>query len=222
MPSPRQVLHNDSTPPYPSHRSLTSRKSLPRLQLSAIYHEIVDVWSKQQWLEFEDEHTDSYLTLRAKTDEILSIQIAIDEHQLTTGETRLISPPECLLIRSKSKSNTIFIPNSRLSLGNLINSDDVQTFPRFKLLAMISYLNDINNHIMFYKDFHTSSWNIYHEESISAPSRSELLPEDEQERLNSFIHLRNIDPYTFSSPLSALLNHPMTYIYMSDQSKGKT
>lgn len=222
MPSPRQVLQNDSTPPYPrSHQSLTSRKSLPRLQLSAIYHEIVDVWSKQQWLEFEDEHTDSHLTLNAKTDEVLSIQTAIDEHRLTTGETRLVSQPECLLIRSKSKSKTVFIPNSRLSLGNLMSSDFPERLIRVRLLAIIS-LNDMNNHIMFYKDFQTSSWNIYHEESASAPSRSELLPEDERELLESFIHLRNIDPYTFSSPLSALLTHPMIYIYMSDQSKEKT
>jgi hypothetical protein len=227
MPSPNQTLRNNSNSPSfvsgitsssSEHHTHSKRKSLSFPQLFAIYNEIVNEWCKEQWLTFIDHHTETYLTLDLKTNEILTVQTAIDRYYLTTGELFLHSQPECLLIRTESKTETLVIPNSIISLENIYNNDGIHRILRYKLMAIISHSNKTNSKVMFYKDSHLNSWFIYYDQSILSHSHSSILSEEDQNQLQSYIEQKNsLNPLKFTSPLSTLCNHPIIYVYMPEK-----
>jgi len=75
---------------------------------------------------------------------------------------------------------------------------------------------------MFYKDFQSNSWYIYYDQSILSHSHSNILSNEEQYQLESFIRQENhIDLSEFTSPLSALWSHPIVYVYMPEKSNEK-
>lgn len=216
--TPRSMPSSSYSPENHTHSRASQRKSLSYPQLFAIYNEIVNEWCKEQWITFIDNHSETYLTIEAKINEILTVQTAIDRYYLTTGELSLRSQPECLLIRTESKTETLFVPNSIISLENLFDNDSAQRLLRYKLMAIVCYSNKTNSKIMFYKDSQLNSWFIYYDQSISSHSHSNILSEDEQDQLQSFIeHKHHLDPSKFTSPLSSLRNHPIIYVYMPEK-----
>jgi hypothetical protein len=236
MPNPNEAVRNNfshsdyspstyiSMPPIPqslkrdTNSHISSRKSLSSPQLSAIYKEIVDEWYNEKWLTFVDNHTETYLTLDGNTTEFLTTQMAIAGYYLKSGRTSLISEPEILLIRTKSKSKTVFSPNSNISLGNLYENHIGQRLFRYKLLAIICHSNETNSKLMFYKDFRTHSWYIYYDESVTIPAHSNVLSNEEQSQLESIIQVENhLDLSYLIFPLSALCNHPIVYVYIPDK-----
>lgn len=236
MPNPNQILRNnhvwsDDPPfiprPMPSlsyvpsndgYPSVTSRKSLSYFQLFAAYNEIVNEWCKERWLTFVDQCTETFLTLDARSNQSLTIQQAIDRYHLTSGKTLLRSLPECLLIRTESESETIFIPNASLSLENLCPT---HLFLKYQLMAIICHSEKTNSQLMFYRTAQMNAWFVYYDQSISSPAHSSRLSDDEQYQLESFIQQTHpIDPLRFSFPLSTLCNHPIIYVYLPEKLKG--
>ena len=237
MPTANQIFQNNYTQPvdpayiprvvpspfYPpenhTYSSISSRKSLSYQQLSAVYDEIVNQWCKERWLTFVDESTKTFLTLDSRSNGSITIQRAIDRHHLTTGNTSLRSLPECLLIRTKSKNETVFVPNSTLSLENLCA---VHQCLRYQLMAIICHSNETNSKLMFYRSPQINSWFVYYDQPIPSHSHSSRLSDDEQDQLESFIQqAHSMDPFEFPSPLSALCNHPITYVYMPTKTNEK-
>jgi hypothetical protein len=233
MPSPNQTVQNNythsgnpssipKTMPTSSHLPMTNthslisgRKSLSYPQLFAIHNEIVNEWCKEQWLTFVDDHTETYLTLHSQSHEFVTVQSAINQYHLTSGRTAICSLPECLLIRTESKTKTIFVPNSIISLDNLCDNHIAQSLSRYKLMAIVCHLNEIHRKAMFYKDFQSNSWYIYYDQSTLSPSHSNILSDEEQYQLESFIQQKHhIDPSKFTAPLCALCNHPIVYVYI--------
>jgi len=211
--SPHSSRHNTS-----SHSS--TRKSLSYPQLFAIFNEIVNEWSKEEWLTFNDTHTETYLTLDSNKNEFLTVQMAINQRYLTSGTTSLRSQPECLLIETQTKSNTLFSPNSIISLENLCDNNIAQKSVLYKLMAIVCHSMKTNSKLMFYKDFQSNSWYIYYDQSISSPSHSNILSNEEQFQLESFIQPDDhIDLTQFQSPLSSLFNHPIIYVYIPEKKK---
>ena len=205
-----------------ANSSMKSKKSLSFRQLSAIYNEIIYQWSTEQWLEFVDNSTETYLTLKARKNETLPVQTAIDRYHLSTGRILLRIPPECLLIRTESHTKTLFVPNSILSLENLIDDTTAHRLFHYKLMAIISHSHQTNSKLMFYKDPPSNSWSIYSDQPSSSTSALNILSEGEQQQLESFIEEINpIDPPTLTSPLSALHNHPIIYVYMPEKTKTR-
>jgi len=240
MPSPNQSLQNNyihsnnpssvsktmSSSSYSSkhnnHSHISTRKSLSYPQLFATYTEIVNEWFNVQWLTFVNNHTETYLTLDSKTNEVLSVQTAINQYHLTTGKMLVRSLPECLLIQTKSKTKTLFVPNSIISLENLCDNYITQRLFKYKLMAIVCHLNETNNKLMFYKDFQSNSWYIYYDQSILSHSHSNILSDEEQYQLESFIQQKNhVDLSRFTSPLSALCNHPIIYVYIPEKSNER-
>lgn len=236
MPNPNQTLQNNyaqfSSPStirrampsssYASenttHPSAPSRKNLSYPQLFAIYSEIVNEWCKQQWLLFVDDHAETFLTLDVNTNRSLTVQTAIDRHHLTTGKTFLRSPPECLLIRTEPNTDTLFVPNLIISLENLYDNGTGHRLARYKLMAMICHSKKTNSKLMLYKASQLDSWFVYYDQSILSHSRSNRLSDEEKEQLESFLEPNHrIDPSKFTSPLSALCNHPIIYVYMPEK-----
>lgn len=226
MPNPNQLVDPAYVPRampsssfyVPENRrysSGTSRKSLSCQHLSAAYDEIVNQWCKERWLTFVDQSTKTFLTLDSRSNDSLTIQQAIDRYQLTTGNSFLRSLPECLLIRAKSKSETIFIPNSIVSLENLCTVDQLL---RYQLIAIVCQLNEPNNKLMFYRTSQINSWFVYYDQPVGSHPQSNRLTDDEQYQLESFIQqTHSIDPFEFTCPLSALCNHPIIYVYMPEK-----
>ena len=205
-----QRITNDHTP---------ARKSLLFPQLYAIYSEIVNRWSEEKWLTFADNQEKTYLTLDSHTTEFLTVQMAMDQYYLTSGRNSLLSPPDCLLIRTKSKSKNSFLPNSIISLENLCDNNAAQGSVQYKLMAMICHSNETHSKLMFYKDFQSDSWYIYYDQSISSHSHSNILSNEQQFQLESLIQQKNhIDLFKLTSPLSALSNHPIVYVYIPEKS----
>jgi hypothetical protein len=236
MPTPNEPLrnnyaHSDSpsfvsktmpsshSPKHNNHSHITARKSLSYPQLFAIYSEIMNEWCKEQWLTFVDNRTETYLTLDSNANELITVQTSINKYQLTSGKTLICSQPECLLIQTKSKSKTIFIPNSIISLENLCDNNITPKLCRYKLMAIICHSNETNSKLMFYKDFQSNSWYIYYDQSILSHSHSNILSNEEQYQLESFIKQENhIDLSKFTFPLSALCHHPIVYVYIPEKS----
>lgn len=231
MPIPNQPLqnnyaHSDSpsfnskTIPSSSHSHISARKSLSYPQLFAIYSEIVNEWCKEQWFTFVDNRTETFLTLDSTTNELVTIQTAINQYQLTSGKTLIRSQPECLLIQTKLKTKSLFIPNPIISLENLCDKTVDQRLCLYKLMAIVCHLNETNSKVMFYKDFQSNSWYIYYDQSILSHSHSNILSNEEEYQLESFIQQKNhIDLSKFTSPLSALCHHPIVYVYIPEKSK---
>ena len=194
------------------------RRSLPYPQLFAIYTELINEWFQGRWLTFADDHQETYLTLDSTTEELLTTQTAIDGYYVTSGRTSLISKPECLLIRTKSKSKTLLLPNSVVSIDSLLDKNVTQKLLPYKLLAIICYSNETNSKLMFYKDKQSNYWNVFYDQSIVSPSHSNVLSDEQQFQLESFIQknsrMNYINTSKFISPLSALCNHPIIYVYI--------
>jgi len=216
IPSASHSLHHntDSRP--------STKKSLSYPQLFAIYNEIVHEWSKIQWLVFADNHKKTYLTLDSNTNGFVSVQMAINQCHHTKASTYLVSQPECLLIRTKSKTQAVFLPNSIISIDNLCDNNSAQSFFQYKLMAIVCHSNETNSQLMFYKDSHSDSWYIYYDQSISSHSHSNILSNEEQSQLELFIQetdeiINHIDLSKFTSSLSALCNHPIIYVYTREK-----
>ncbi|CAF0898105.1 unnamed protein product [Adineta steineri] len=220
MPIPNQPIRNnfDHSSNYNTNSHQSTKRTLSYPQVFSIYNEIVNEWSKIQWLIFTNNHTKTYLTLDSDADEFVTVQMAIDQYQCTSITTSLISLPECLLIRTKSRTQALFLPNSIISIENLCDTDITQRLFQYKLMAIICSSNNTNNKIMFYKDFQTNFWYIFCEQSIPLHSYSNKLTNEEQCQLELFIQpkdqLNNIDLSKFTSSLSALSNHPIIYVYI--------
>jgi hypothetical protein len=200
-----------------SHTSTTT-KSLSYPQLFAIYNEIVNEWSKIQWLIFVDNHRKTYLTLDSNTNGFVTVQMAINQYHHTSGSMSLLSLPECLLIRTKSQTQGVFLPNSIISIENLCDKNIAQNLFKHKLMAIVCHSNETNSKLMFYKDFHSNFWYIYYDQSISSHSHSNILSNEERHQLELFIQekdqINHIDLSKFTCPLSALCNHPIVYVYI--------
>jgi hypothetical protein len=202
-----------------NHSHTTARKSLSYPQLFAIYNEIVNEWCREQWFTFVDNRTETYLTLDSKTNELVTVQTAINQYQLTSGKTLIRSQPECLLIQTKSNAKSLFIPNSMISLENLCDNNSDIKLCRYKLMAIVCHSNETNSKLMFYKDFQSNSWYIYYDQSILSHSHSNILSNEEEYQLESFIQQKNhIDLSKLTSPLSALCHHPIIYVYIPEKS----
>ncbi|CAF0814364.1 unnamed protein product [Rotaria sordida] len=239
MPNPNRSLQNNfsdsnysssiaQTMPSPAHSfkqntksSTSTTKNLSYPHLFAIYNEIVNEWSQIQWLIFVDNHKEIYLTLDINTKECLTVQMAINQYYLTSGRALLFSRPECLLIRTKSKSKSLVLPNSIISIDNLLENNIAQQLFRYKLLAILCDSIETNSKLMFYKDKQSNNWYVYYNQSISIPSHSNILSNDEQIQIESFIQENNqinhINLSKFTSPLSALHNHPIIYVYIPEK-----
>lgn len=232
MPNPNQYSSDNLLPSLTQSRSSYSKSlrssdlfpknerksSLPFPQLFAIYNEIFNEWSQEQWLVFVDNQKETYLTLDFKTHEPLTVQKAIDHYYLKSGTRLLLSQPECLLIRTSSSSKTLFLPNTFISIDNLLdNHDDEESF-QYKLLAIICDSAETSSKIMFYRDKHTGFWHIFYNQSISSPSSSDTLSDEEQIIIESFVQPKNqmnsIDISQFTYPLSTLFHHPILYVYI--------
>ncbi|CAF2424589.1 unnamed protein product [Rotaria sp. Silwood2] len=204
-----------------TNSSTSTKKSLSYPQLFAIYNEIVNEWSQVEWLIFVDNHKETYLTLYTNTKEYITVQMAISQYNLKSGTTLLVSLPECLLIRTKSKSKSLFLPNSNISIDNLLENNISQQLFRYKLLAILCDSSETNSKLMFYKDKQSNNWYVYYNQSILSPSHSNILSNDEQFQLESFVQQNNeinhIDLSKFTSPLSALLTHPIIYVYIPEK-----
>ncbi|CAF2072434.1 unnamed protein product [Rotaria magnacalcarata] len=214
-PSGAKSLQNDVT----SRKAETKSLSYP--QLSAIYNEIVNQWCQEQWLLFVDGQKETYLTLDFKTREFFTVQMAIDHFHLTSSTHLLLSQPECLLIRTQTKSKTLFLPNSSISIENLLENDISQQSFRYKILAIICESHETNSKLMFYNDKQTHAWYVYYNQSISSPSCSNILSNEEQRQIKSFIQqenqLHSNVLSNFALPLSNLYNHPIVYIYIPNK-----
>jgi hypothetical protein len=236
MPNPNQTLrdsfsHSNHSPftsrttPSSSHSPkrdtnspISSKKSLSCPQLDAIYSEITNEWYNEQWLTFVDNHKETYLTLDSNPTQFLTVQMAINQYNLKSGRTLLLAQPECLLIRTKSKIKTIFPPNAFISIDNLCDNHTGQKLFPYKLMAIICHSNETNSKLMFYKDFKTNSWYVFYDRSITLPSYSNILSHEEQYQLESVIHQENhIDLSNLITPLSALCNHPIVYVYIPEK-----
>lgn len=202
------------------------KKILSREELYAIFDEIITVWFQEEWLFFDEEQRKTFLTLQCSTTELLTVQMAIDQSYLTSGDHSLLFEPECLLVRSKAKSKSVFFPNSTLSLENLADVDDTDQLHPYHLLAIICHSAETNSKLMFYKHARTNTWYIYYDQSIVSSPHSNLLNADEQQQLESFIVQENSSsplhllPFTYL-PLSALHNHPVVYVYLPERKKKK-
>ena len=218
-PSSFRTMPSSSHPPRPDTNSqLSPKKNLSCPQLMAVYREIINEWYNEKWLTFVDNHTDTYLTLDSNRIEFLTTQMAVDRHYLKSGRTSLISPPECLLIRTKSKAKTVFSPNFILSIENLCDNHIASGSFRYKLMAIICHSNETNSKIMFYKDFPTNSWYIYYDETNNLPSYSNVLSTEEHYEFESVIQRDNhVDSSDLLSPLSTLCNHPIVYVYIPEK-----
>ncbi|CAF3530021.1 unnamed protein product [Rotaria socialis] len=198
-PSGAKSLQNNDT----SRKAKTKSLSYP--QLSAIYNEIVNQWCREQWLLFDDDQKETYLTLDFKTRGFFTVQMAIDHFHLTT--------------------KTSFLPNSSISIGNLLQNDISQQTFRYKILAIICESHETNSKLMFYKDKQTHDWYVYYNESISSPSCCNMLSNEEHRQIESFIQqenqLHSNDLSNFAPPLSNLYNHPIVYIYIPDKNNKK-
>ncbi|CAF3620248.1 unnamed protein product [Rotaria socialis] len=218
-PSGAKSLQNNDT----SRKAKTKSLSYP--QLSAIYNEIVNQWCREQWLLFDDDQKETYLTLDFKTRGFFTVQMAIDHFHLTSSTHLLLSQPECLLIRTQKKAKTSFLPNSSISIGNLLQNDISQQTFRYKILAIICESHETNSKLMFYKDKQTHDWYVYYNESISSPSCCNMLSNEEHRQIESFIQqenqLHSNDLSNFAPPLSNLYNHPIVYIYIPDKNNKK-
>jgi hypothetical protein len=216
-PMPSSSLHSS---PRDTNSHLSTKHSLSFPQLFAIYTEIVTEWSQEKWLTFVDNHQETYLTLDSHTRGFLTIQMAIDQYYLTSGTNYLLSPPDCLLIRTKSRSENFFIPNSILSLENLCDTNVPHSLFQYKLMAIVCHLNESHSKIMFYKDYRSNNWYIYFDQTISSHSHSNVLSNEQQTELETFIQQQEnqIDGSKLASPLSALCNHPIIYVYIPEKS----
>ena len=208
-----------------SHASNPITKILSCEELSAIYDEIVDDWSRKKWLKFIDHHNETFLTLHTITSEWLSIQKAIDHYLLLTLDQQLRTLPECLLIRTKPTSSSTFQPNDKLSLHSLCHRSITQELFSYKLMSILCHSDDIDGKILFHQHFPTGSWYLYRNATISSPPSSYCLSPADQNQLNLFIssnhRLNPMDPIDFPSyPFSTLYNHPTVYIYIRDTNKS--
>ncbi|CAF0787532.1 unnamed protein product [Adineta ricciae] len=204
-----------------SHESV--KRTLSHPQLSTIYNEIANEWSKIQWLTFTDSRTKTYLTLFSDSAELVTIETAIQQYQPTSASTVLLSLPECLLIRTNSKTRAVFLPNSTLSIENLCDKDVDQHVFVYKLLAILCHSNETNSQIMFYKNLQFNCWYIYYDQCKATNSHSNLLSNEEQIQMDLFVQStgdsNQIDLTKFSSSLSNLFNHPIVFVYLPEKHK---
>ncbi|UJR23351.1 hypothetical protein I4U23_026363 [Adineta vaga] len=223
MPMPRHFAQANSSYNSDTNSHPSVKKALSHPELSIIYNEIMNEWSKYRWLTFADHHTKTYLTFYSDSTDTVTIQMAINQYQRTNTSTSLLSLPECLLIRTHSKTQAVFLPNSILSIENLCDKDVNQTSFEYKLMAIICHLNETNSKIMFHKNFSLNCWHIYYDQSVALHSHSNRLSDEEQIQMDSFVQRKDefnsIDLTEFSSPLSNLCNHPIIYVYLPEENK---
>ena len=244
MPSPHHPLTGNGFPFHsprstnlvdPSHvpSSLSMRDSagstkkiLSREELSAIYDELTKFWFQEEWLLFDEEDKKTFLILNCPASEFLTVQMAIDQHYLTSGNSSLLFQPECLLVRTKSRTASICPPNATLSLEHLVNPLTNEKRHSYHLLAIICHSAETNSKLMFYKHARSDSWYVYYDQSIVSSSHSYLLSTEEHYQLESFIVPENSSrplnhPPFRSLPMLALYNHPIVYVYLAEQKKKR-
>jgi len=89
-------------------------------------------------------------------------------------------------------------------------------------MAILCHSNETNSKQMFYKDFQSNSWYIYYDQSMFSHSHSNILSNEEQYQLESFIQQKNpIDLSKFTPPLSTLCNHPIVYVYIPEEKSNR-
>ena len=228
------LAHTNSAPSIPvpipssthfvaheSHSARPSKRTLSFPQLFAIYNEITGEWFRSTWLTFTDNHQETYLTLDTEASEFSTLQTAIDEYRLgPRGPPTAL--PECLLLRTKSRTKTVFAPNASLSLASLMDQMNARSIDHYRLLAMVSHSDESNSKIMFYRDLPSNAWYVFYERSAACDAHSSRLSDELQNRLESFIpkQHRSIDfdlSLLMDSPLSVLCNHPIVYVYLGER-----
>ena len=157
----------------------------------------------------------------SNSNKLISVQMAIDQHCLKTGTSSLIAKPECLLIRTRSNTKTLILPNSFISIDNLIDNRFNEESCKYKLLAIVCETDETNTAFMFYKDKHLNHWHVYYDQSAVSPAYCNILSNKEQCQLESLIHdnshINYIDVSEFTPPLSFLQNHPIFYVYIPEK-----
>ncbi len=186
--------------------------------ISTIYTELVTQWFKIKWLRFTDNHEETFLILNSDITDYLTVQTAIDQNCFVNTKSSLRDPPECVLIRTEMHSRSLLLPNSMISLEHLLDRPDGLCLG--KLIAIIC--NETTSKIMFYKACSSDRWYIfYNDQRTSSQSYSHMLSDEQQLLLESVMeqhhpqHSRNfIQPSELPYPLSALSNHPISFVYM--------
>ncbi|UJR25548.1 hypothetical protein I4U23_006893 [Adineta vaga] len=202
----------------------TSVRRVHTPMFSAIYDEIVTVWFKIQWLIFDENHQETFLMLKSYITDCVTIQKAIDQKSFVNNKYHLHNLPECLLIRTESDSNTIFLPNSILSFDRLLHKSIRSNEYQFQgqLIAILCKLNEKDSKLMFYKHLRTNIWYTYfNNPDVSSEYHSNMLCDGEQTQLETIGEENNQRHFNHSSqltfPLSALTIHPITYVYLTKQ-----
>ena len=204
----------------------TTKRRVSFQQLFATYNEIQTVWFQEEWLCFTNQDTRTYLTLNCRDDDSLTLQNAIDQRVFTTGNQSLLYQPECLILRTKSKSTATILPNAELSVDALCDRQAPRIFTSYKLMAIICHSAETESQVMFYKHFPTNLWYVFYDQSVHCHSYSNILSDHEQNQLESFLlpnqstRPRRMTQFT-SLPLSLLHNHPTIFVYLG-QRKRKT
>jgi hypothetical protein len=189
--------------------------------LSAIYTEIVKIWFKEEWLIFADNHKETFLILKSDIIGCLTVQMAINQNFFINNKLPLLYQPECLLIRTEANNKSLFLANSSISLEHLFHRRrrPTEKLSQGKLIAIICQSNEINRKLMFYKHSIRNQWYIlFNASTTSSKSYSKMLSNNEQVQLESILEQNNQTIVNHSSqlpfPLSAMCNHPITYVYI--------
>ena len=210
----------------PSSSSTTTRRRVSFQQLFATYNEIQTVWFQEEWLSFTNQDTRTYLTLNCRDYDSLTLQTAIDQRLFTVGNQSLLYQPECLILRTTSKTTATVLPNVAVSVDALCHRHAPRTFSSYRLMAMICHSNETGSQVMFYKHFPTNLWYVFYDQSIHCPAYSNILSDHEQTQLEAFLvspqstRTRRMAQFT-SLPLSLLHNHPTIFVYLGER-KRKT
>jgi len=185
---------------------------LPIQFLSAIYTEFVTIWFKIKWLKFIDNHEETFLILNSDLTGYLTVQMAINKNCFVNSKLPLVYQPECLLIQTEIDNKSILLPNSIISLENLLDKTNKNS--QGKLIAIIC--NEKNSKIMFYKSSSSNRWSIFYIDQInSSQSYSYILSDEQQLQFQTILEQNNfISPSQLSFPLSTLYNHPIIFIYI--------
>jgi len=176
--------------------------------LSTVYNEIVEQWCQIKWLRSFDNHQETFLILNPDLTGYLTVQIAINEKCFRNSQFPLLNQPECLLIRTENDNKSFLLPNSIISLENLLNRKSKFTYG--KLIAIIC--NEQNSQIMFYKALSSNDWYIFYNNQKNS---SRLLTDEQQIQLEAILKQENqIQLSQLSFPLSSLCKHPIIFVYI--------
>ena len=193
--------------------------------LASVFSEIVNIWFKERWLVFAENQQETFLILDADITGRLTVQKAIDQNSFVNTQHYLLALPDCLLFRTEPHNRSLFLPNTTISFDHLLHkklrSNDHSS--RGQLVAILCKSAENSGRFMFYKHLQRNAWYIYFNDPVtSAKSYSHMLSQEEQGQLesaterNSQNHADHASQLAF--PLSALTNHPITYVYLPRKS----